>query len=217
VSRVTGNPTPFFFKRVNGDGPVPTPVWHADREAGTAMGEIIASTGDWTGSWTGYGEVDADHYITADLAGGRLPACIDAGEPAVMISHWQGFYGMHDDDRRGFNTFKSVVCRLKERDPEGERCRWRKCSEVTNYACAAEMCELTVSGHTVALDLPVCVPEFTLRITEAEVKGVSVDGRPLKEARTRAAFATEMFLRENGVTLAAFDPAQRSTVVEVTL
>ena len=217
VRRVTGNPTPFFFKRVNSDGSVPTPVWHADREAGTAMGEIIGATGDWTGSWTGYGEVDPDRYITADLEGGRMSACIDAGEPAVMISHWQGFYGMHDDDRGGFNAFKTVVRRLEERDPKGERCRWRKCGEITNYACAAELCVLTVNGTTVSLDLPVRVAEFPLRITDAEVQGVSVDGRPLEEARTRAAFATETFLHENGVTLAAFDPQQRTTTVEVTV
>ena len=104
--QVTGNPTPYFFKRVSADGPVEMPVWYADRETGTAVGEIIASTGDWTGSWTGYGEVNVDKYITADLQGGRLPAVIDAGDPGVLISHWQGFYGLHNDDRRGFNAFQ---------------------------------------------------------------------------------------------------------------
>ena len=155
---VTGNPTPYFFKRVSADGPVETPVWYADRETGTAVGEIIASTGDWTGSWTGYGEVNVDKYISADLQGGRLPAVIDAGDPGVLISHWQGFYGLHDDDRRGFNAFKTVVRRLKERDPNGERTQWRKCSEITNYACAREMAEVMVEDHTIRLDLPVCVP-----------------------------------------------------------
>ena len=65
VREVTGNPTPYFFKRIS--DPVETPVWYADRDAGTAEGEIIAATGDRTGSWTGYGEVSADYYITADL------------------------------------------------------------------------------------------------------------------------------------------------------
>jgi hypothetical protein len=215
VRRVTGNPTPFLFKRVNREGAVPTPVWYPNRDAGTAMGEVIASTSDWTGSWTGYDQVNPDRYITADLSGGRMSACIDAGEPAVMISHWQGFYGMHDDDRRGFNTFKTVVRRLKERDPHGEVSRWRKCSEITNYACAEELAEVTVTDHTILLDLPVQVPELTLRIRDAEVKGVTVDGRPLTEAGSRRAFRTEMFYREGGVTLVAFDPAQRSTTVEI--
>lgn len=215
LRRVTGNPTPYLFKRVSSEGAVETPVWYADRDAGTAMGEVIASTGDYTGSWTGYGEVNPNYYISADLAGGRLPAVIDAGDPAVLISHWQGFYGLHDEDRRGFNAFKTVVRRLKERDPHGERTRWRKCSEITTYACAREMAEVTVDGGTVRLDLPVRVPEFTLRIAGANVQGVRVDGRPLSRAMGRAAFENETFYREGEATLAAFTPQSRETTVEI--
>ena len=212
---VTGNPVPYFFKRVFEEGPVETPVWHADREAGTATGEIIACIGDYTGSWTGYGRVDVDRYITADLQGGRLPAVIDAGDPAVLISHWQGFYGLHDADRRGFNAFKTIVRRLEERDPEGERTCWRKCSEITTYACARALADCRVDGNVIHLDLPVRVPEFTLCFTNAEVRGVSVDGRPLARARSRRGFVNETFYPEGEVTLAAFTPAGRSTVVEV--
>jgi hypothetical protein len=222
VREVTGNPTPYFFKRVSGDGAVETPVWYADRDAGTAIGEIIASTGDWTGSWTGYGEVSVDKYITADLQGGRLPALINAGDPAVLISHWQGFYGLHNDDRRGFNTFKTVVRRLKELDPKGERTQWRKCSEITNYACAREMAEITVEraassldGHTIQLDLPVRVPDFTLRLTDVDVREVIVDGKPLAQASTRANFKSGTFFTEGNVTFIAFDPKERQTIVEV--
>ncbi len=215
VRKVTGNPTPYFFKRVSGNGPVETPVWYPDRAAGTAVGEIIASTGDWTGSWTGYGEVSVDKYITADLAGGRLPAVIDAGDPAVLISHWQGFYGLHNDDRRGFNAFKTVVRRLKERDPHGERTQWRKCSEITNYACAREMAGITVQGNTLTLDLPVRVPDLTLRLTDVNVRSVSIDGKPLARALTRAAFRGNTFFREGDVTLVAFDPQNRRVTVDV--
>jgi hypothetical protein len=215
VRKVTGAPTPYFFKRVSGNGPVETPVWYPDRNAGTAVGEIIASTGDWTGSWTGYGEVSVDKYITADLAGGRLPAVIDAGDPAVLISHWQGFYGLHNDDRRGFNAFKTVVRRLKERDPHGERTQWRKPSEITNYACAREMAEITVQGNTLTLDLPVRVPDLTLRLTDVNARGVSIDGKPLARALTRAAFRSNTFYREGEVTFVAFDPQNRRVTVEV--
>ena len=215
LRKVTGNPTPYFFKRVNGDGDVPTPVWYPDREAGTAMGEVIACTGDWTGSWTGYGEVNPNRYITSDLQGGRLPAVIDAGDPAVMISHWQGFYGLHDHDRRGFNAFKTVVRRLKERDPWGERTQWRKCSEITNYSCAKEMAQIEIDGNEIKLDLPVIVPELTLRVSDVEVKGVRVDGKPLTETASRRGFQNNTFYVENGTTLAAFDPQNRKTVVEV--
>ncbi len=212
---VTGNPTPYFFKQVSADGPVETPVWYADRETGTAVGEIIASTGDWTGSWTGYGEVNVDKYISADLQGGRLPAVIDAGDPAVLISHWQGFYGLHNDDRRGFNAFKTVVHRLKERDPNGERTQWRKCSEITNYACAREMAEIVVEESTIRLDLPVCVPDLTLRLTGVDVRGVSADGIDLTRAGSRTAFKSNTFFTENNATFVAFNPTHRQPAIEV--
>ena len=212
---VTGNPTPYFFKRISAEGPVETPVWYANREAGTAVGEIIATTGDWTGSWTGYGEVSVDKYITADLQGGCLPATIDAGDPAVLISHWQGFYGLHNDDRRGFNAFKTVVRRLKERDPNGERTQWRKCSEITNYACAREMAEMMVEANTIRLDLPVRVPDLTLCLTGVDVRGVSVDGKDLTRAGNRASFKGNTFFTENNTTFVAFNPTHRQSAIEV--
>ncbi len=215
VRSVTGNPTPYFFKRVSSDEPVETPVWYPDREAGTAMGEVIACTGDWTGSWTGYGEVNPDKYITADLQGGRLPAVIDLDDPAVLISHWQGFYGLHDEDRRGFRAFKTVVRRLKERDPHGERTRWRKCSEITTYAIAREMADLTVSNGTISLDLPVQVPELTLRLHDIRFRDIEINGKPLLQAQSRAAFEDDTFYREGDTTFLAFSPDQRSVKIEL--
>ncbi len=215
VRDVTKNPTPYFFKRVSGSGAVETPVWYADRDAGTAVGEIIASTGDWTGSWTGYGEVNVDRYISADLQAGRLPEVIDAGDPAVLCSHWQGFYGMHNQDRGGFEALKEIVRRLKERDPEGAGTRWRKCGEITDYACAREMAEVRAEGHTIRLDLPVRVPELTLRLTDVTPRGISVDGEPLIRVTARSDFETRTFLVDGDVTLAAFDPMEREAKVEV--
>ena len=140
---------------------------------------------------------------------------IDAGDPAVLISHWQGFYGLHDNDRRGFNAFKTVVRRLEERDPRGEYTRWRKCSEITNYACAREMAEVAVEGNRVRLDLPVQVDEFTLRLRGVDVKGVAVDGVPLERVGSRAGFEDGTFLCEGDGTFVAFTPQGRYVVVEV--
>jgi hypothetical protein len=215
VRQVTGNPLPYFFHDVELNGPVETRVWHVDRNAGTAVGEIVAGTSDWTGSWTGYGEVNVDRYITADLQGGRLPALINAGDPAVMISHWQGFYGMHDGDRRGFNTFKTVVRRLHDLDPRGERTRWRKCGEITGYACAREMAEMEVEGNSIILDLPACVPEFTLELKEVDAVDVAVDGKPLRRVGRRVDFESGTFLVEGDTALVAFDPVQRDTRIEI--
>lgn len=225
VRRVTGNPTPYFFKRINrknGDA-IPTPVWNPKPDRGEAMGEVVACTGDWTGSWTGYGETNVDKYITADLQGGRLPEVIDAGDPAVMVSHWQGFYGLHAEDQRGFKVFKEVVSRLKARDPFGERTQWRKCSEITNYAIAREMAKVAVAGQRISLDLPVQVPELTLRVTGTDVKGVVIDGRPVPQAQTRAMFRDGTFLkgddpsfyRHGEPAFVSFTPKQRKVEIEI--
>jgi hypothetical protein len=214
VRQVTGNPTPFFFQRISSEGAVENPVWHVDREAGTAVGEIIASTGDWTGSWTGYGEVNVDRYIANDLQGGRLPEVIRAGDPAVLCSHWQGFYGLHNDDRRGFRALKTIVRRLKALDPQGEYTRWRKVSEITDYACARAMAGLkTGPDGCIELDLPVRVPELTLRLDGVAAQVVTVDGAVLQKAATRAAFRSGMFLIEGQHTLLAFDPRKRHTLL----
>jgi len=216
VRDVTGNPTPYFFKRIS-SGEVETPAWYPDRDAGTAVGEIIACTGDWTGSWTGYGEVNVDRYITADLQGGRLPAVIDAGDPAVLCSHWQGFYGLHDDDRRGFRALKTIVRRLRERDPRGERTRWRKPGAITTYACMREMAALATDGMHIDLDLPVLTPEATLQIDGARVQGVTVDGEPLRRVGSRAGFEDGTFLPlpAEERALVAFTPQQRQVKVAI--
>ncbi len=215
LREVTKNPTPYFFKRFSGDGPVEVPVWYADRDAGTAVGEIIASTDDWTGSWTGYDQVSVDKYITSDLQGGRIPALINAGEPAILCSHWQGFYGMHNDDRRGFNTLKTVVRRLKELDPKGEKMQWRKCSEITKYSCAREMANISIDGYNIKLDLPIRVPDFTLSIKDVDVKGVSVNGVPLSHATSRANFKSKTYYKEKNITFIAFDPIERHNSIKI--
>lgn len=216
LRRVTGSPTPFLFKRIELDGPIETPVWHASRSRGTAVGEIIAATVDRTGSWTGYDQADADYYIGEDLQSGRLPAVIDAGDPTVLCSHWQGMYGMHDGDRRGFKVLKTVVERLRQRDPRGERTRWRKASEITNYACARSMAHITAEGPTVHLELPVLAPELTLRIQERAVRGVMIDGKPLQRVERRVDFRSNTFLPGEAETLIAFDPTRRNMTVDVT-
>lgn len=212
IRSVTGDPAPYFFKRVTDEpitraGQVEVPVWYPDPAAGTATGEIIASTGDWTGSWTGYGEVNADKYLTTDLQGGRVAELMAAGEPVIFCSHWQGFYGMHNEDRRGFRALQTVVARLKELDPRGERTRWRKCSEITRYACATRMANLSVAGDEVRLHLPLVVPEVTLSLTDLRPSVLAVDGRPLRQVSHRRDFVSGTWLSEGDQTLVAFDPA----------
>ena len=77
------------------------------------------------------------------------------------------------------------------------------------------MAEVAVQGNVITLDLPVRVPDLTLRLTGVNVRGISLDGRPLTRALTRAAFRGDTFFREGDATFVAFDPPARSVTVEV--
>jgi len=208
VRSVTGDPCPYFFKRIEKGSRVETPVWYPDPANGVATGEIIASTGDFTGSWTGYGRVDADYYISHDLKRGRLVELFAARQPMVLCSHWQGFYGMHDRDRRGFHALQTVVRRLHRLDPEGAFLRWRKCSEITDYACMRAMAQVRLSDNELFVTVPFRCPELTLRV-DARLDGVTVAGKPLRRVGRRADFESGCFLVDGGSTLLAFDPASR--------
>ncbi len=212
---VTGRPAPFFFQRAVTDNPVvDTPVWYPDRAAGTAVGEAIVCTNDWTGSWTGYGRADPDRFITEDLAHGRLPEVIDAGSPCILLAHWQGMYGLHDGDRRGFQALRTVVHRLRERDPHGERTRWRKVSEITDYACARALATVHHAPTAAVLDLPLPVAELTLRLRGRPAREVLVDGHPLTPVPNRRGLRARTFCPDGPDTLLALDPRTRQVRVE---
>jgi hypothetical protein len=101
-------------------------------------------------------------------ARGRLIELIDGGQPALLCSHWQGFYGMHDEDRRGFKTLVQVVSRLRERDPRAEFTRWRKCSEIGRYAACRALAQIASTQRTMDLRLPLLAPQLTLCIEGSE-------------------------------------------------
>ena len=131
----------------------------------------------------------------------------------VLCSHWQGFYGLHNDDRQGFAALQTVVRRVRELDPAGDRLQWRRCSEITTYACAREMTEMNVTGTTIVLDMPVRVPELTVRLDMPGIRGVTVEDKPLERAPSRTAFQSGTFLCDGRSTLVAFDPhANRVTL-----
>ncbi len=213
---VTSRPAPFFYQRNElVQTTIDTPVWYPNPTVGTAVGEVIACAGDWTGSWTGYGVADPDRYITEDLQGGRLPAVIDAGSPCVLLSHWQGMYGLHDGDRRGFRAMQVVVDRLRQRDPRGEQTIWRKVSDITDYACARRLASVHCRGNVASVHLPLMVPNLTVRVVGVRPRGVLVDGQPLIRAKGRAAFRSGTFLPADGGALIAFDPRGHEVQVEV--
>ena len=152
------------------------------------------------------------------------------------MSHWQGFYGLHDGDRRGFRALQTVVARLRALDPAGERTCWRRPSEITAYACARELARVqaiepfgtsTSAGGeaaavTLRLDLPARVPDLTLRIRGPAVRrlrAIHAEGQPLPAASTRRAFRGGTYYREpEGETvLLAYTPTMRTSTATLLL
>ena len=77
------------------------------------------------------------------------------------------------------------------------------------------MADVTANGSTFSLDLPIQVPEFTLRLTGTEVRSVSVDGVPLTLANGRATFENNSYYHEGDATLVAFTPTNRTVSLTV--
>ncbi|MFW5980541.1 MAG: hypothetical protein ACOCRB_00830 [Halanaerobiaceae bacterium] len=212
---VTDLKIPYFFQQVEEkETGVYPEIWYPEREKGRALGEPIATTTDKTGSWTGYGERDSDYYITPDLKEGRLPEIIEEGGQGILISHWQGFYGLHNRDRGGFKILKTVVNRLQERDPYGEQTQWRKISEIVKYAVARDFARIEIKDDELKLDLPVRVSDFTLKIDNLQSEQIIINGVSLKPVDKKKDFKTGTFYQEGDKTLLAFDPESREVSIE---
>jgi hypothetical protein len=139
---VNGNATPFFFCEADEQG-LPYPkLYSLDKAKGECCVGIIAGTGDWFAGWEGNnrGAIHSpDMCITEDLRGGRIPELVAAGCPAVMVSHWPGFY--FQGEEIGFNIFKVVVERINQLP----NIIWMKTSEIAHYWMAREMVELSAA------------------------------------------------------------------------
>jgi hypothetical protein len=124
---------------------------------------IIGCTGDWFGGWDGLTPGSADLFITEDLKGGRLPAVIARGEPAILVGHWPGFY--FNGREVGFSIFQEVVRRL---EAGFDNLLWMRLNEIARYWAARELTRVERSGGLVTFRAPFACPRFT----------VQVDGRP---------------------------------------
>ena len=164
---------------------------------------------------SGYGIVDEDYYIGEDLITGRLPGVIEARSPCILCSHWQGFYGMHNEDRKGFEAFKKVVTRLKQRDPYSENTIWRKVSEISDYTIALALADIDISGNDVIIDLPFIVPEITMKTDDINISEIRVDSRPLERVFSKRDFKTNTYYVNSGELYFSFDPNKHKTRIEL--
>jgi hypothetical protein len=211
---VNANSTPFLFCEVYAgrDDPLPYPKLYAlDREKGECCAGIIAGTGDWFAGWAGNDRKAIGHpdqCITEDLQGGRMPELIRAGCPAIMVSHWPGFY--FQGEEIGFSIFKTVVERLNQLP----NITWMKTSEIARYWIARGMVDIqeTVNGCSIRSAVP--CPNFTLRLAGAKPGKWMVNRRPLREVAKPLMLQSGTWARDGADIVLAFDLKAGHTKLE---
>jgi hypothetical protein len=173
---VNDNPTPFFFCEVDDEGAPWPKLYSLDKEKGECCVGIVGCTGDYFAGWEGNNRKaihSPDACITEDLKGGRVPQVIAAGCPAIMVSHWPGFY--FQGEEVGFSIFKTVVERIN-RLPD---VLWMKTSEIARYWMARAMATVEPMAEGCRISSPIACPDFTLRLSPAQPGEWRINGVPL--------------------------------------
>lgn len=219
AQQVYGHQRPFYLLHVN----IPpeewpdVPIWHADKQAGTAIASIIGCTSDWFGSWTGYDAGSPDLFITEDLQGGVLPQVLGRELPAVLVSHWPGMY--FNGEEVGFQVLQEVKARLDRYDPDGSQTRWMKFSEIGHYWMARKLSDITVNGtaqgSAVTIDTRFPTADFTLAVDQPLAR-VQVNGVDLRQVYSQRALAQETFWVDGNRTVCAFDLPIGATQLQLT-
>jgi hypothetical protein len=203
--QVNNNPRPFYFLWLIDDALPGVPLWHADKEQGTAIASVVGCAGDWFGQ-TGYDQADPDLFITADLAHGRVPAVLAAERPCILVGHWPCFYV---NDQVGFKVLKEVKRRLDAYDPDGTKTLWMKTSQIGHYWMARTLTNVEWSPDTAGQQCPVRLStkfptdNFTLAIHNWPAKRVQCKGADLQPAKSRRDFRAGTFLVEGDTTFLA--------------
>ncbi|PHN02664.1 hypothetical protein [Flavilitoribacter nigricans] len=164
MQEVYGVDVAHFFRDVITDPgkSVQPQIFHAqdlDTDHASCSVHIIACTGDWFGGWDGLTPGDADRFITADLAQGRMVEVIEQEEPAIFICHWPGIY--YNGDKLGFDIFKTVVTRLHQKY---DNLIWMKLSEISRYWAAKEFTSIVRDGKRLHIEAPFATDLFTFKV-----------------------------------------------------
>jgi hypothetical protein len=210
---INGNATPFFFCEVyhRKQDPLPYPkLYSLDREKGECCAGIIGGTGDWFAGWEGNNRKaihSPDMSITEDLKGGRMPQLIDAGCPAILVSHWPGFY--FEGEEVGFNIFKTVVERLNQLP----NILWMKTSEIAHYWMAREMVTIEEADDGCRLSSPIPCSRLTLRLSGAQPAKWAMDGKPLREVKDALSLQPGTWAKDGADIVLAVDlPAGKASI-----
>ena len=208
---VNGNPTPFFFCKMVREGDPSPEIYALDRARGEACVHIRCCTGDYFAGWEGNNREaihSPDDCITEDLTGGRVAEVVAAKWPAVMVSHWPGFY--FQGEEIGFNIFKTVVARVN-RLPN---ILWMKTSEIACYWLARGLAEATPTADGCRISSPVPCERFTLRLSPAQPGRWHVNGSALREASGPLQLETGAWAADGEDVVLSFDLGAGETTVQ---
>ena len=210
---VNNNPCPFYFLWLKHDELPNVPIWHIDKDKGTAIASIVACAGDWFGGWTGYDLGDADQFITEDLTGGRLPPILKKELPCVMVGHWPGFY--FNGEKSGFDVLKTVKTRLDYLDPDGTKTIWMKTSEIGHYWMARELSKIIVNRDQSEIIVSTQFPtaNFTI-VIDTPLNGLKINGGEIRRVNSLRDFQRDTFLVEGKETKIAFNLEIGETTLE---
>lgn len=168
---------------------------------------MIGCTGDWFGGWDGLEAGSADRCITEDLKGGRLPAVIARGEPAVLVCHWPGIY--FNGQETGFNILKQVVGRL--RAAYGD-VNWMKLGDIARYWAARELTSVERHEQRLLLRAPFATNRFTVQVNAQPQTDPMIATRdlrsPLREVRREGDLRSGTWLRGERTATFCFDLAR---------
>ena len=206
---MNGRRTPFYFKEVETTGAPAPEVKYPDTETGEAVVSIIACTGDWFGGWTGWDLGDPDRCLTEDLQAGLLREMIDAGQPAVICSHWPVYY--FNGTEEGFAVCRAVVDRLNRLDT----ILWMKTSEIAEYWAARALATVTALPAGAAIRTPLPWRECTLRLAPCRPARVCAGGLELRQAPGRRSLAPGTWTTEGHDTWVCLDLPAGETHVTV--
>ena len=212
---INANPRPFLFCEVyhRDSDPLPYPkLYSLNKAKGECCAGIIAGTGDWFAGWEGNNRQaihGPDMCITEDLQGGRMPQLIAAGCPAIMVSHWPGFY--FQGEEVGFNIFKTVVQRLNQLP----NILWMKTSEIAHYWMAKAMVDIAGNPDGCTITSPMPCSRFTLRLAGAKPGKWSVNGKPLREVAKPLALESGTWAKNGEDVVVAVDLKEGETRVGV--
>ena len=139
---------------------------------------------------------------------------IESGEPAIMVCHWPGIY--YNGEKLGFNIFKEVVNRLKQK--YGANIKWMKLSEISRYWAAKEFVSFEESKNGLTINAPFATKDFTIKIDmkiRNPILHYGSEKVKLTERSPSKSIESNSYSRSKGEIIACFDlPTGKSVLRE---